>query len=51
MKLPENKRIKWNYLAIAFAIPVISLLVLMIIGRYEPFGDRSMLYSGMYHQY
>ena len=51
MKLPENKRIKWNYLAIAFAIPVISLLVLMIIGRYEPFGDRSMLYSDMYHQY
>ena len=51
MKLPEVKKIKWNYLAIAFAIPVVSMLVLMIIGRYEPFGDRSMLYSDMYHQY
>ena len=51
MKLPEVKRIKWNYLAVAFAIPVVSMLVLMIIGRYEPFGDRSMLYSDMYHQY
>ncbi len=51
MKLPEVKNKKWNYPAIAFAIPVVSMLVLMIIGRYEPFGDRSMLYSDMYHQY
>ena len=41
-----------NYLLWAFLIPFLGMLSVMIIGRYEPFGDeRSMLYSDMYHQY
>ena len=52
MKLPQNKYIKWNYYAIAFAIPFVSMLMVMLCGGYEPFGNnRSMLYSDMYHQY
>ncbi len=52
MRLPEIKKFKWNYLALAFAVPVVSLLTVMLCGGYEPFGNnRSMLYSDMYHQY
>ena len=52
MKLPELKRFKWNYLLIAFFIPVVIFLALMILGGITPFGSsRSMLYSDMYHQY
>ena len=52
MKLPQIKHIKWNYLVLAFALPVIGMLSVMLFGGYEPFGnDRSMLYSDMYHQY
>ena len=36
---------------LAFALPVVSMLIVMLIGGYEPFGDLSMLYSDMYHQY
>ncbi len=52
MKLPQIKNHKWNYLALAFAVPVVGLLCIMLCGGYEPFGNnRSMLYSDMYHQY
>lgn len=53
MKLPQNKYIKkWNYLAIAFFIPLLMFMGVMLCGGYEPFGNnRSMLYSDMYHQY
>ncbi len=51
MKLPQLNKPKWTYLAIAFALPVLGFLVLMIIGGYTPFGINSMLYSDMYHQY
>ena len=51
MNLPRLKYGKWNYTALAFAFPVIGVLILMIIGGYTPFGDYSMLYSDMYHQY
>lgn len=37
--------------SLAFALPVVSMLIVMLIGGYEPFGDLSMLYSDMYHQY
>ena len=53
MKLPQ-KRITQNRLALplAFAIPCLGMLCIMLFGGYEPFGnDRSMLYSDMYHQY
>ncbi len=52
MKLPQNKYIKWNYLAFAFFIPMLFFMGVMLFGGYEPFGNnRSMLYSDMYHQY
>lgn len=40
-----------RFYGIAFAIPFCLVLTVMIIGGYCPFGDRSMLYSDMYHQY
>ena len=52
MKLPQNKYIKWNYLVMAFFIPALAFMGVMLFGSYEPFGNnRSMLYSDMYHQY
>ena len=51
MKLPQGKNIKCNCLALAFAIPFVGMLFVMLISRYEPFGNYSMLYSDMYHQY
>ncbi len=51
MKLPPLKNHKWNYLALSFAFPCVGMLVLMVIAGYNPFGDRSMLYSDMWHQY
>ena len=51
MKLPQLKKIKWNYIALAFAIPCLGMLCLMLIAGCSPFGGLSMLYSDMYHQY
>ena len=51
MKLPQMKTIKWNYLAIAFAIPFVGMLMVMLISQFEPFGQYAILYSDMYHQY
>ena len=51
MDLRKLKNIKWNPLAIAFAIPVVGMLCLMIVAGAAPFGPNSMLYSDMYHQY
>ena len=51
MKLPQGKNVKYNHLALAFAIPCVGMLFVMLISRYEPFGNYSMLYSDMYHQY
>ena len=51
MKLPLRKNIKCNYLGLAFAIPCVGMLLIMLISGFEPFGNYSMLYSDMYHQY
>ena len=51
MDLRKLKNIKWNPLAVAFAIPVVGMLCLMIVAGCTPFGSSSMLYSDMYHQY
>jgi len=51
MKLPQLKQIKWNYLALAFALPCVGMLINMLIRGSEPFGKLTMLYSDMYHQY
>lgn len=49
MKLQKTRA--WNYSALAFAIPSVCMLVLMLIRGFSPFGSHSMLYSDMYHQY
>ena len=51
MKPAQTKSVKWNYSALAFAIPCVGMLFVMLISQYEPFGKYSMLYSDMYHQY
>ena len=49
--MKSTQKIKWNYLALAFLVPFVGMLFVMIISGYEPFGKYSMLYSDMYHQY
>ena len=51
MNLTKLTNRKWNYLALAFAFPVVGMLFVMIFSQYAPFGKYSMLYSDMYHQY
>ena len=51
MKLPQVRSRKWNPLPLAFAIPFVGMLFVMLMSKYEPFGNYSMLYSDMYHQY
>ena len=47
----QRKPRRWNYLALAYALPCVGMLFVMLISQYEPFGKYSMLYSDMYHQY
>ena len=49
LKIPRMK--KWNYSALAFAMPFFGMLFIMLVSQYQPFGQYSMLYSDMYHQY
>ena len=51
MKLPQLKPMKWNYLALVFALPCVAMLAVMLICEFEPFGKYAILYSDMYHQY
>ena len=51
MQLPQKKSRRVNPLLLAFAIPFLGMLFVMLISKYEPFGNYSMLYSDMYHQY
>ena len=51
MKIQELNNKKWAYLAMSFAGPCVSMLLLMLVAGYTPFGDKSMLYSDMWHQY
>ena len=51
MKHSLRGKIKWNYLLIAFLLPFLGMLTVMLLSQYEPFGHYSMLYSDMYHQY
>ena len=45
------KKRRINYLALAFLIPFLGMLFVMLFSQFEPFGKYSMLYSDMYHQY
>nr|MBQ8244888.1 YfhO family protein [Oscillospiraceae bacterium] len=51
MKKVKRNQYSVNFLGLAFAIPVVGMLFVMLISKYEPFGNYSMLYSDMYHQY
>ncbi len=51
MKLTRTKTINWNFTALAFLVPFLGMCAVMLIRGFEPFGDVSMLYSDMYHQY
>ena len=51
MNAKKVTAVKWNFYALAFAIPAVGMLMVMLISGYEPFGKYSMLYSDMYHQY
>lgn len=51
MRLTQRKQIQWDYTLLAFLLPVIGMFTVMIIRGFEPFGQVSMLYSDMYHQY
>lgn len=45
MRLPEIKKPKWNFTALAFLFPFVGMLLVMLISGYKPFGKTSMLYS------
>ena len=51
MNLSRKYKGRINYLALAFLFPFVGMLFVMLISQYEPFGNYSMLYSDMYHQY
>lgn len=47
----QNKNNTRLYLALSFFVPFIGICILMMVRGFIPFGDTSMLYSDMYHQY
>ena len=51
MRSSRNSTFQWNALTLAFLIPVVGMLFVMLVSRYEPFGQYAILYSDMYHQY
>ena len=51
MNCSRKINFKWNALTLAFLIPFGGMLFVMLISQYEPFGQYSILYSDMYHQY
>ena len=50
MKLQKQPISKYT-LPLAFAIPCVGMLIVMLISGYAPFGDAAILYSDNYHQY
>ncbi|MBE6940739.1 MAG: hypothetical protein E7455_00405 [Ruminococcaceae bacterium] len=51
MNLSKLRGWRPNYLAVAFLMPFVGMLILMICVGATPFGHRSLLYSDMWHQY
>ncbi len=52
MKLPQiSQKHRWNYLALSFFVPFGLFTLLLFIASAKPFGEQTMLYSDMYHQY
>ena len=50
MNTLQNKN-KYPYLLFSFLAPFGSMMLLMLVAGYTPFGNKSMLYSDMWHQY
>nr|WP_300676849.1 YfhO family protein [uncultured Acetatifactor sp.] len=52
-KMKQKTRGQWEraVLVLSLLIPTIIMLALFVINRIYPFGDRSFLFSDMYHQY
>lgn len=52
-KTKPRTRGQWQraVLALSLFIPIVIMLALFVIKRIYPFGDRSFLFSDMYHQY
>ncbi len=51
MKLKQFEKREWMYLLVSFAAPFLAMTLLMLVAGYTPFGNKSMLYSDMWHQY
>ena len=51
MNRSRKLNFEWNSLTLAFLFPFAGMLFVMLISQYEPFGQYSILYSDMYHQY
>ena len=51
MNLQSFKKVKPNYILLAFLLPLFGLFAVMAVRGFIPFGKTSMLYSDMYHQY
>lgn len=51
MPTKDQKRYGRWILALSFAIPFLIMFVIFILKEIYPFGDRSFLFSDMYHQY
>ena len=54
MKLSDKTRWKWGWKnhALAFLIPCIGMLLVMLVNGCRPFGaNKALLYSDSYHQY
>ena len=51
MNLSNKRKFRLKPLTLAFLIPFVGMLFIMAVSGYEPFGQYSMLYSDMYHQY
>ena len=47
----EERRMQRGISVLAFFVPAFIMLILFIIRGIYPFGDRSFLFSDMYHQY
>ena len=43
MNLSRKMSVKWNALTLAFLIPFVGMLFVMLISQYEPFGPYSIL--------
>lgn len=51
LKLRNKRSGRGRALALAFLVPAVIMLALFVIKGIYPFGDRSFLFSDMYHQY